>query len=667
MNLIIKRIAVGFLIVLIAVGSYFLYDKYRARGHSEKLAEIIHDEDRREFTDRLKSYLGDPNLEIRSRAALAIGRIGDKRGSALLYELVRDTSLDVAATAAFALGLTYDRLYAGKLLDVAQDLPGSVACAAVEAAGRLADSSMTDFPERLTQFLDDPSPEVRAAACKALYYCRARLQGFVLADLLTTEQDTIVREAALFTLARLGAPEGERAYIDYLADSEPYLRILAVRGLSAVNSGEAEHYQAISLNDIDLGVEAQAITGLAGRNNPEAAGYLVRKLATADDEKITIELLGALQKLKATQAELSAQMILSSTKSETVAAAALKYLAAVQGDLAVNLVDSILAGKPSPYIRAACVEAYGLMGQSNVATRVAVYLNDEAASVRCAALEVLSRVDLTNLDFHISKALADQDFTVVVTAIEKVRELRLTSFLPSFRALMAKGTGLEPDIRRSIVETLPVFFNVLGQDSTVVRLLIDAILDKEYVVRMAAAKVYYDVRNEDRYKQVPPAVTIISVADIRKGLDQHAKLNPSATIVTARGEIQMELWFDTAPLTVLNFISLAKSGFYNGLIFHRVIPGFVAQGGDPRGDGSGGPDRYIRDEYSDRPFERGTVGIATSGKDTGGSQFFITIQRQPHLDARYTAFGEVISGMDLVDQIVRGDTIQKIIIREGKI
>jgi len=440
-----------------------------------------------------------------------------------------------------------------------------------------------------------------------------------------------------------------------------------VRGLSAVASTEAEHYQAISLNDIDLGVEAQAINGLAGRNNPPAAGYLVRKLAAVDDEKIIIELLNALQKLKAVQAESSALTILAGSPSETVAAAAIKFLAAVQGDRAVNLVDSLLARKPSPFIRGACVEAYGLMGQSNVATRVAVYLNDESPSVRCAALEVLSQVDLANLDFHLNKALADQDFTVVVTAIEKIKELRLTSFVPNFRALMAKGTGIEPDIRRSIVEALPVLFNSLGQDSSVVRLLIDAILDKEYVVRMAAARVYADVRNEDRYKQVPPATTVISASDIRKALDQYARLNPSATIVTARGEIQMELWFDVAPLTVLNFISLAKSGFYNGLIFHRVIPGFVAQGGDPRGDGSGGPNRFIRDEYSDRPFERGTVGIATSGKDTGGSQFFITIERQPHLDARYTAFGQVISGMELADQLVRGDTIQKIIIKEGKI
>lgn len=665
MNLIIKRIAIGLLIVLVGIGGYFLFDKYRTRGHSEKLAEIIHDEDRRELTDRLKAYLRDSNLEIRSRAALAIGRIGDKRGAPLLYELVRDTSLDVAATAAFALGLTYDRTYAGKLLDVAPDLPGSVACAAVEATGRLADSSMTDFPDRLERFLDDPSPEVRAAACKALFYCRARMKGFVLADLLSTEQDTIVREAALFTLARLGAPEGERAFVDYLADAEPYLRILAVRGLSAVGSPEAEHYQAISLNDIDLGVEAAAISGLAGRNNAEAAGYLVRKLASCDDEKIIIELLTALQKLKAPQAEPSAQLILGTTKSETVAGAALKYLAAVQGDRSVNLVDSILAGKPSPYLRAACVEAYGLMGQTNVATRVAVYLNDEAPLVRCAALEVLARVDVGNLDFHLSKALADPDFVVVVTAVEKIRELKLPSFLPNLRALMAKGNGINPDIRRSIVESLPMLFAALGPDSSVVRLLIDGILDKEYVVRMAAAKVYDEVRSEDRYKQVPPATTVISPADIRKALDQYARLNPSASIFTSHGEIQLELWFDVAPLTVLNFMSLAKAGFYNGLIFHRVIPGFVAQGGDPRGDGSGGPDRYIRDEFSDRPFDRGTVGIATSGKDTGGSQFFITIERQPHLDARYTAFGEVIAGMDLADQIVRGDTIQKIIIREG--
>ncbi|MGH8015092.1 MAG: peptidylprolyl isomerase, partial [Candidatus Zixiibacteriota bacterium] len=118
------------------------------------------------------------------------------------------------------------------------------------------------------------------------------------------------------------------------------------------------------------------------------------------------------------------------------------------------------------------------------------------------------------------------------------------------------------------------------------------------------------------------------------------------------------------PLTVLNFMQQAKDGFYDGLRFHRVVPNFVAQGGDPRGDGWGGPNYFIRCEYTDLPYKRGTVGIATSGKDTGGSQFFITLSPQPHLEARYSVFGQVVSGMKFVDDIVIGDTIDKVEIQE---
>ena len=141
---------------------------------------------------------------------------------------------------------------------------------------------------------------------------------------------------------------------------------------------------------------------------------------------------------------------------------------------------------------------------------------------------------------------------------------------------------------------------------------------------------------------------------------------PPPTIITSKGQFDLELYFDVAPLTVMNFIDLAEKGFYDNLIFHRVISSFVAQGGDPEGTGWGGPGYMIRCEYSDVPYIRGTVGVATSGKDTGGSQIFIAHTPLPHLDARYTVFGQVIFGMDEVDKLVVGDTIKEILIQEGK-
>jgi cyclophilin family peptidyl-prolyl cis-trans isomerase len=116
---------------------------------------------------------------------------------------------------------------------------------------------------------------------------------------------------------------------------------------------------------------------------------------------------------------------------------------------------------------------------------------------------------------------------------------------------------------------------------------------------------------------------------------------------------------------VANFVALVRRGFFNGRAGHRVVPDFVAQAGDPRGDGEGGPGYTIRDELNDRPYLRGTVGMALDWKDTGGSQFFITHSPQPHLDARYTVFGTVVAGMEVVDQLLPGDTITSVRVWDG--
>lgn len=125
-----------------------------------------------------------------------------------------------------------------------------------------------------------------------------------------------------------------------------------------------------------------------------------------------------------------------------------------------------------------------------------------------------------------------------------------------------------------------------------------------------------------------------------------------------KGEFTIEFAPEDAPLTVDNFIKLARSNYFNGLAVHRVVPNFVMQDGDPRGDGNGGPGWEIRCEINMLPYERGAVGMALSGKDTGGSQWFVTHSPQPHLDGGYTVFGKVNeSDMKIVDSIVRGDKI----------
>ena len=130
----------------------------------------------------------------------------------------------------------------------------------------------------------------------------------------------------------------------------------------------------------------------------------------------------------------------------------------------------------------------------------------------------------------------------------------------------------------------------------------------------------------------------------------------SAKLHTNKGDIAVELFDDDAPKTVENFVKLARDGFYDGVIFHRVIPDFMIQGGDPTGTGTGGPGYQFEDEFNDHKVERGALAMANAGPNTNGSQFFIvTTQSAPWLDGKHTVFGRVTGGMDVVDAISEVD------------
>jgi cyclophilin family peptidyl-prolyl cis-trans isomerase len=163
-----------------------------------------------------------------------------------------------------------------------------------------------------------------------------------------------------------------------------------------------------------------------------------------------------------------------------------------------------------------------------------------------------------------------------------------------------------------------------------------------------------------------PNQTRNTAADYRRAVARTHK-NVRAVVFTEKGVFTMELLPNEAPLNVDNFVQLAKRGYFAGITFHRVVPNFVVQGGDPRGDGNGGPGYQIRCEINEVPYDRGAVGMALSGKDTGGSQWFVTHSPQPHLDGGYTVFGRVTEGMDVVDRLVRGDKIRAISITETPI
>jgi cyclophilin family peptidyl-prolyl cis-trans isomerase len=166
----------------------------------------------------------------------------------------------------------------------------------------------------------------------------------------------------------------------------------------------------------------------------------------------------------------------------------------------------------------------------------------------------------------------------------------------------------------------------------------------------------------------PDGQPVKTLADFPDGQDG---ANVEAVIKTDKGDIVLQFYPDVAPVTVASFLHLARTGFFNGTAFHRVEPGFVIQGGDPKSKdpnakdvGTGGPGYYLPAEFNDRPHKTGTLSMARSqNPNSGGSQFFICLADTPSLDGQYTVFGNTVAGMDVVNKITPGDVMREVIIR----
>ena len=149
------------------------------------------------------------------------------------------------------------------------------------------------------------------------------------------------------------------------------------------------------------------------------------------------------------------------------------------------------------------------------------------------------------------------------------------------------------------------------------------------------------------------------------GILEESKIaNKKAVVKTTKGDIEFELYADKAPKTVSNFVYLSEKGYYNGLTFHRVVPEFVIQGGDPKGNGTGGPGYKFPDEPVVGEYKKGTVAMANSGPDTNGSQFFICLEDLPSLPKNYNLFGQVTAGLDVISQIAVGDKMEAVTITD---
>jgi peptidylprolyl isomerase len=253
------------------------------------------------------------------------------------------------------------------------------------------------------------------------------------------------------------------------------------------------------------------------------------------------------------------------------------------------------------------------------------------------------------------KALASSDVAVVTTAAGLLGENHLISSASVDNLLQRLSSLRVPDDIEAYQEICATLAKI--KDRKAVPTLIELLNIQDPAVALAAANALQSLTGADYRARIPvraePLHTDLDFSFLRT-LPERI----TVTLETSRGDIQLELNKAAAPFTVMTIAKLAiQQGFYRGRTFHRVVPNFVIQGGDPRGDGWGGPGFVIRSEFSPLRYETGTVGIASAGKDTEGSQFFITHSPQPHLDGRYTIIGKVIQGQEIVDRILLDDRI----------
>jgi cyclophilin family peptidyl-prolyl cis-trans isomerase/HEAT repeat protein len=439
----------------------------------------------------------------------------------------------------------------------------------------------------------------------------------------------LVRAIAAFAAI---SPEKQNDLIEYLSSSNDHVKIAALQAFSAFTKQAVEaSADTASLRQILLGltntknpsaelVRGEAFIALAKLFPEEFArkNYLTDKDLTIREKTKVIEALSYIPSGRS----LSITLFALDDSNVRVAMAAWDF---VRRFLTPSTLDKIRSNN----------QEWG----------------DARPMLYRKTLNALKRKDMA-ITHLVSNALADTAY------FGMFREAGLADSL--ILALRDAYTLLSsPDD----VEAMQAAAAAMGsiKDARFVPTLEKALNDADKTVATTAAAALRQITGTDYSSKIPRSTKALHVDYDWSTLES---LSPStkAIIKTSKGTITLQLLRDDAPFTVLNFVKLVRKDFYKGLTFHRVVPNFVIQGGDPRGDGWGGPGFAIRSEFSFAPFGRGAAGIASAGKDTEGCQFFITHQPTPHLDGRYTVFARVTSGQDVVDRIQIGDTIEQITI-----
>jgi cyclophilin family peptidyl-prolyl cis-trans isomerase/HEAT repeat protein len=680
--------------------------------------EIARLEDQREpGAERLMVLAGHGDPAIRRRALRALARLQDPAALPALERALDDPDPAVRDEAAFAvetLGLRWEGLEdmprqraEQAVLRALATAPAARQEALLTALGTVAgEEGMRQLVERL----GSTDPQVAKAAALALGTWIHRGQPSTAMATATAwpgpgsarlssqaARDPVARRALAYALMRAAAKRADAPFgvllLAGLADDDAEVRALSAKGLATLaplGDGEPmERLGQLAMADPDWRVRVEAVRALAAAaaKGAAAAEQLERALlALARDAVATPARVDprammplwaawdpATPYVSRTAAERALPLFEEARKAASgpprLDFARLACAAATARDRAAQTIDALRrCGGDSMTPRERDRRVARTLGAIHAAASVealAPLLVSLDSGTRSQAAESLGQIAAAlekkqrpsepaeRARALLRAALRDTDGPVVATAAEALGQLMDTESTPSLLEALARfARPADNEITQSLIGALGAV-HATPAAPALRRLLASSIPP----VRLAASKALAALG-----ETAPANVQIEPSEPLPAAVRAQARAQTRAAqrrlhLTTDKGEIVILLAVEEAPVTTAALAHLVARGFYDGLTFHRVVPDFVTQGGDPRGDGWGGPGYTLRCELHPRRYLRGTVGMALAGKDTGGSQFFITHAMQPHLDGKYTIIGEVVAGMEVVDALLPGDRI----------
>jgi cyclophilin family peptidyl-prolyl cis-trans isomerase/HEAT repeat protein len=616
-------------------------------AHDALLRAIAEVEDRRDGTGgTLTSALAHADPVVRARATLAVGRLQDSLTVPALVPLVADPAGTVRREAVFALGQVGHRSARATLEGALRDRDPEVVALALEALGKLGDGAAT---ASLVPFLRRGTAAQKMRACESLWrLADSSGLGPLLAAL--GERDPAVRWRVIYALEKLPAPERiVPAVAPALHDRDPLVRAHAARTLGRERSPLATSALLAALDDVDPAVIVNAVRALqqVADGSVRPGRRLGRLLAHRDPHvRVTaasaladsFAWVGSADDTLALRAVLRQGMQDSDFATRGACGRALITRLRLAGlDLARPLFSDTIA-----YVRTAVLEG------------LRVLRAEDLGGTPPRAVNALSGAFHTGNHQLVKMTAAD----VAGSLIGRTRHPAFQPLLAAFRqgvdardmllaAACASALGEAGDTVS--VPRLAAAYAARGHDADA-----DARIAIRDALRSLAGRAFADSVERAHPSPAPPAS-----GDSAFHATPRAR---GAILHTSVGTMEWAFFTREAPQTVRNFVTLAQRGYFDSLWVHRVVPDFVIQDGDPSGTGSGGPGYTIRCEYNPLRYEAGMVGMALSGKDTGGSQWFVTLSPQPHLNGRYTIFARVVRGLEVARQVTQGARVHRVTI-----